>query len=215
MKMLIHSLTATLGVAVLAGMFPSMATAGCGDGLGSPRVHPSSWHPQYGQPRLLRAALGAPADQDDEDADRASIVGFWHFKFVVGGKTVDAGFQQWHSDGTEITNSGGHPPNTSNFCLGVWEKVGTRQYRLSHFALPWNPTLGDVYPGTNIPMGQPVGTVHIEGRVTLAPDGQSFSGTFTSTFYDESGNEVPSLYQEGTFTGTRINVNTSFAEIPN
>jgi hypothetical protein len=29
---------------------------------------------------------------------------------------IDAGFAQWHSDGTEIMNS--HAPATSNFCLG-------------------------------------------------------------------------------------------------
>ena len=211
MKTLIHTLTATLGVAVLAGFFPSMATAGCG--AGSPLVQPSSWHAQYEQPRLLLAAFGAPADQDDQDGDNASIVGFWRFKLVVGGATVDAGFQQWHSDGTEIMNSGGHAPNTSNFCLGVWEKVGPREYKLSHFPLPWDPTLGDLYPGTNIPMGQPIGTLHIKAKVTLAPDGQSFTGTFTQVLYDTSGNEVPGSKQEGTYTGTRVNVNTPVSSI--
>ena len=40
------------------------------------------------------------------------IVGFWKVKFVAEGNAgipdgavLDNGFQQWHSDGTEITNS--------------------------------------------------------------------------------------------------------------
>ena len=141
-------------------------------------------------------------------------MGFWHFKLVVAGATVDAGFQQWHSDGTEIMNSGAHPPNTSNFCMGVWEKVGTREYSLSHFALPWNPTLGSLYPNNlNIPMGEPVGTVHLTAKVTLAPDGQSFTGTFTQILYDTSGNQVAGSKQQGTYTGTRITVNTPLSSI--
>jgi hypothetical protein len=200
-------LAITLAVVGLALWLAPNCAAQCGSST-QPKAAPSSWHPQYGPPRFLLAAFGASAHQDDPDADSVSIVGFWHFKFVVGGATVDEGFQQWHSDGTEIMNSGGHPPNTSNFCLGVWEKAGAREYKLSHFPLPWNPTLGDLYPGTNIPMGQPVGTLHIKAKVTLAPDGQSFTGTFTQMLYDTSGNPVPGSKQEGTYTGTRVNVNT-------
>ena len=29
------------------------------------------------------------------------------------------------------------PPSTGNFCLGVSQKVGERQYKLNHFAIAW------------------------------------------------------------------------------
>jgi hypothetical protein len=35
---------------------------------------------------------------------------------------IDWGFQQWHSDGTEITNSGGQLPATGNFSTGSGNK---------------------------------------------------------------------------------------------
>jgi hypothetical protein len=57
---------------------------------------------------------------------------------------IDSGYVQWHSDGTEIMNSG-RPPQNGDFCLGVWEKTGRSRYKLNHFALgnvidPTNPT---------------------------------------------------------------------------
>ena len=72
-------------------------------------------------------ALVAPAGQDDPDSGSQTIVGFWHVKFVSEGSEgipdgteVDAGYSQWHSDGTEIMNSAGRSPITGSFCLGVW-----------------------------------------------------------------------------------------------
>jgi hypothetical protein len=58
------------------------------------------------------------------------IVGFWHFKFILGPNTIDAGTQQWHSDGIEVINSGARSPITGSVCLGVWKKVGERHYKL-------------------------------------------------------------------------------------
>jgi hypothetical protein len=55
----------------------------------------------------------------------------WNFQFVSEGNTghnpsipdgaiMDFGYNQIHSDGTEIIHSGGHARATGNFCLGVW-----------------------------------------------------------------------------------------------
>ena len=76
--------------------------------------------------------LAAAAHDDDHDRDRdASIVGLWKFAFTAKGNsgntapfnppdgaTLDAGYVQWHSDGTEIMNSG-RDPASGSFCLGV------------------------------------------------------------------------------------------------
>jgi len=129
-------------------------------------------------------------------------VGFWHVKFVSKGSAgipdgaeVDAGYSQWHSDGTEIMNSAGRSPITSNFCLGVWTKVGERKYKLNHFATAWDPT------GSTL-----IGPANIQEEVTLSADGCKFSGTFTIDQYTEAGNRLAHVV--GDITGTRITVDT-------
>jgi hypothetical protein len=44
---------------------------------------------------------------------------------------VDVGFEQWHSDGTEMLNDT-PPPASGNVCLGTWEKIGPQTYTLVH-----------------------------------------------------------------------------------
>jgi hypothetical protein len=186
---------------VLALAVMPHAVAECG-GFRSSLARPSSWHPQYADARLLRMALVAPAGQDDPDTGNPSMVGFWHVKFVSygsagipNGTEVDAGYSQWHSDGTEIMNSGGRSPITGNFCLGVWKQTGTGTYKLNHFATAWDPT------GTTL-----IGPANIREEVTLASDGNSFSGKFTIDQYDESGNNL--AHVQGKITATRITMDT-------
>jgi hypothetical protein len=52
---------------------------------------------------------------------------------------IDNALVVWHSDYTEIMNSG-RPPQDGDFCLGVWEQVGKSKYKLNHFAwgARWN-----------------------------------------------------------------------------
>jgi hypothetical protein len=106
--------------------------------------------------------------EEDRDAD-PSIVGFWHFKFILGPNTIDAGTQQWHSDGTEVINSGARSPITGSVCLGVWKKVGERHYKLNHRGIGWNAE------GTAL---QEVDAS--EEDVVLSHDGNSYSGTSAS-----------------------------------
>jgi hypothetical protein len=186
---------------VLALSLMPNALAECG-GFRSSLAHPSNWHLQYGDARLLRMALVAPAGQGDQDNGDQSIVGFWHVKFVSSGSAgikngteIDAGYSQWHSDGTEIMNSGGRSPITSNFCLGVWKQTGTGTFKLNHFATAWDST------GATL-----IGPANIREEVTLASDGNSFSGKFAIDQYDEAGNNLGHV--QGSVTGTRITVDT-------
>ena len=167
------------------------------DSLGSPAASV--------QPRLLRAALGG---DEDESAPTPSIVGMWHVKFIAMGnegipdKTeVDAGFAQWHSDGTEIMNSGGRAPSTSSFCLGVWEQTGIRKYSLNHFAISWDPTPSDADPN-----GVILGPASIRENVTLSANGATFSGTFLIVQYDETLKKLAEV--KGNITATRITATT-------
>jgi hypothetical protein len=192
MKTTYRTLALAFGALALAFSFAPNASAQCG-GYPQTKASHSSRNYQPGQARFLQAAYVN---------DDGGIVGFWHVKFVsVGsagipdGTEIDAGYSQWHSDGTEIMNSGGRSPITGSFCLGVWARVGEYKYKLNHLGAAWDPT------GATL-----VGPGHIQEEVTLAPGGNKFSGTFNIDQYDESGNVLAHL--QGTITGTRISVNT-------
>jgi hypothetical protein len=194
MKTFSRTLAGALGALVLALVLVPNATASCGS-LGSPSAVHSNWRGQLGQLRLLRAAYLTVGDEGYREDREDPIVGFWHVKFLAGTTEIDAGYSQWHSDGTEIMNSGAHAPITSNFCLGVWKKVGDCKYKLNHFAISWDPT------GQTL-----IGPVSIREEVTLAPDKNHFSGTFAIEAYDDAGNSLGGA--KGNITGTRIDVDT-------
>lgn len=198
------------GALLVAFALTPASQAQCG-GLGKVLGHRTAWESlqglpsQPGQARLLRTALGA----DDETAPEPSIVGMWHVKFLSMGNTgipdkteLDAGFAQWHSDGTEIMNSGGRAPSTSSFCMGVWEKIGPLKYELNHFAIAWDPT-----PITANPDGVIVGPASIHESVTLSANGESFMGTFVITQYDETLKVLAEV--KGNIKGTRITASTA------
>jgi len=199
-----------LGALLLTLSLSAPASAQCG---GTPQGHHVSWHPQFRQPGLQLASF---TKNDDHWGDEASVVGFWHVKFISDGVSsglspappagaeVDAGYSQWHSDGTEIMNSGHFAPNQSNFCLGVWERTGPREYKLNHFATFWDPTMGTVGPAG--PEGELVGPAQIRESITVAPNGETFAGTFTIDQYDEHLNHL--IHMQGKITATRITVST-------
>ncbi len=197
MKTKCGTLAVSLGALALALLTLPNAGAQCG-GMRKPAAATGYGEMQNGRPHLVRTAL----DLDDLFAGAEPVVGFWHVKFVsVGsqgipdGAEVDAGYSQWHSDGTEIMNSGGRSPITSNFCLGVWKKVGERKYQLNHFATAWDPA------GQHL-----IGPANIRELVTVDRDCKHFSGTFSIDQYDESGNTLAHVV--GNITGARIEVDT-------
>ncbi|MGA9718156.1 MAG: hypothetical protein WBQ79_07725 [Acidobacteriaceae bacterium] len=131
----------------------------------------------------------------NEDKSRGpSIVGFWHFKQMSGMNLFDAGYDQWHSDGTEIYNSGGRAPDTQSFCMGVWQQIGPRHYFLNHRAIGWEPG------GTT-----PAYVATVLEDVTLSPSGNTFSGSYIVKLYDLTGHFLQ-VYSKGKVTGTRITI---------
>jgi hypothetical protein len=206
MKTSCNTIAAIFGGFALALLLAPNSKAQCAT---FPRqgVAPANWQmqPVQSEPRLLRAALTSNDEANgrgESNSDDGTIVGFWHFKFVSIGSAgipdnteIDAGYSQFHSDHTEITNSGGREPKTGNFCLGIWKQVGERKYKLNHFAVGWDAT-GEHFIGP--------GSIHED--LVLSPDGNRFSGTFTVDQYDESGNVL--AHVQGVITGTRITVNT-------
>lgn len=203
MKTISRAITLTLSAGIFVTLFVSKASAGCGD-LSDLRG-PFQFPQQTANARLL--APSAEVQSESPLGLGASIVGLWKVQLISKGNTghnppipdgalIDFGYTQWHSDGTEILNSGGHSPASGNFCLGVWGRTGFLTYELNHFPISYDPTTG-------------VLTTYVELREqdTLSPSGDSYTGTFTLDVYDTSGNHVDHL--GGTVTGTRLTVDST------
>jgi hypothetical protein len=210
MKSISRTIALTLSAAVFGALFVSNAWAGCGDlsTLQGPFVFPQA------SPRLVRSTASAASAETAyaRGPARASIVGLWNVQFLSQGNTghnpsipdgalIDWGFNQWHSDGTELLNSGGHAANTGNFCMGVWGQTGFLTFELNHYALSYDATSGSL---ANI--------VNIREQVTLSPSGDSYNGTFTIDVYDPNGSHVDHV--AGNITATRVTVDTLFTTKP-
>jgi len=129
----------------------------------------------------------------------------WNIQFISQGNTahnppipdgaqIDFGYTQWHSDGTELMNSGGHTPVTGNWCMGTWVRSGFFSYELSHWALSYDATSQAL-----------TATINIREQVTLDPSGNEFTGTFTITVLNPTtGVQLDHL--TGILAGQRVTV---------
>jgi hypothetical protein len=188
----------TLAVLAVIALFSTQALAQCGFAA-KYKFKSQAWHGSATSALLLNVSDGS---------DNNSVVGMWRFTFTSQGNNVaplfipdgvvlDHGFAQWHSDGTEITNSN-RIPSTGNFCLGVWAKVGPSHYQLNHFAMGFDDGVHQSYS-------------NIREDLTLSADGDSFSGTFSISIFDLQGHAGPVI--SGTLTGTRVKLNTTVQDI--
>jgi hypothetical protein len=198
MKAMYRGLIVVLAVATVALALAPMAAAECGSLNAGPNpgalLKPQAWNGSDD----LSASLMLVSDNDP-------VVGFWKVKLtakdtpgIPDGTVLDDGFQQWHSDGTEIMNSS-RVPATGNFCMGVWKKTAPSKYRLNHFGLSWD--LSNTY----------VGPANIRSNIVLSNDGNKFTGTFTIDQYDTNGNVLAHL--QGQIVGKRVTVYTGVASV--
>ena len=162
----------------------SGAYAACGD---EALAQHASWQDNQAASLFHRAAVNS--------FGTSPIVGMWSFTMTSGGQTADFGYQQWHSDGTELMNSGGRAPASENFCMGVWRQVSTNRFHLNHLALSYDPSSGTLNARVNI-----------KEDVTVNPAGTSYSGTFTLDVYDPSG-KTAVAHQSGQVTAQRVPAN--------
>jgi hypothetical protein len=205
MKFLTQLSTVALSVGIFAGLSVPNAYAGCGDlsGLQGPF--------QLVDPKLEAQAFVqrvASADFNERGVPwNPSITGMWQFRMISKGNTghvppipdgalLDFGYQQWHSDGTEVVNSGGHSPASANWCIGVWSQTGFLTYEMNHFPIAYNPTTGEI-----------ANYINVRGQITLSPGGDSYSGTFTIDVYDLMGTHVDHL--AGNVLAKRITVDST------
>ena len=154
---------------------------------------------------LLVIALTTPMAMADNDKADNSVVGMWRAVFRIGnadGPVFDETFQQFHSDGTEGMISNGFPPALGNVCLGVWKRVGSREYKLRHMTWNWSSTFNDFF---GVP-GSFAGRFEMVVNLSVDPHGTSFSGTWAAKNFDVSDNHIPELDAEGVVRATRITV---------
>ncbi len=198
-KMRIVSMLSAL---VFAALVIPYAHAGCG------QYQPASFklnsQHMFGSPYLL---LASSPGGDEPAAAEPSIVGTWKEHWisegsegVPDGTEIDAGYAQWHSDGTEINISGLRSPLTGNVCLGEWIKTGPRQYRMNHFGISYDPT------GLHL-----VGPARIQQWLTLSEKGLGTSGRFTIDQWDESGTLLAHI--QGKILGSRVTMETGFQKV--
>lgn len=182
------TLVAALALLFLAAFTPS-AFAQCGTGL----LGHSEAAPSFGQSFAVPpAALASQTGKKPAGTTSLpSIVGLWNVQFISNNQVVDVAFDGWHEDGTEVLNDFTNPIN-GNVCLGVWEQISPRAFKLKHPSWYFDNS------------GNLLGTVIIHETVRLSADGNSYTGTYLDDVYDASG-DLLARYS-GKIAATRITV---------
>ncbi len=203
MKTMLRVVPAGLGIAIIAAFLAPGASAGCADVPVRPAAALGSNQHSY----LVQAAYQPARFVLVDSTAGPDVVGLWHVVFTqnktFGGGLFDDSYAAWHSDGTEIMNSGAHSPAYGNFCMGVWTKTGHSTFTLKHIALDYSM--------------QPVGSttpsviVIIREEVTVDRSGNHFTGSFTADIYAPYSSSLPATpgahiatVGAGTVSGDRI-----------
>lgn len=207
MKVTHRAVMTTLSAAVL-GMLLVPAASACA--LSDQPVALANPQPMQDPQDLQQTAASAnlPLElRNLANGKSPTIVGMWSFQFIsmgnmshnpsiADGAELLWGYNQFHSDKTEILNAGTRSPAQQNFCLGVWQKTGEFTYQVNHYALNYNPTTGAL-----------IGKIIVIEMVTVSPGGTAFSGTFVETIFDPTGKQTDQL--SGQVRGQRMTVDTT------
>ncbi len=195
-------LMSAVSALVAASAMAPGAMAQCG--LSEKLAKPTSGQPSIGSPHAMLV---------EASETTAPIVGMWHVVFTAqsmnGAKipntVIDNAMVVFHSDGTEIMNSG-RPAQDGNFCLGVWQQSGKATYFVNH--IPWGGN-----DATNAPsgIGNPSAGSQLLEEVTVSADGKSYSGVFKLDAYDGNGKLAVSF--TGELSATRVTVSTKFESL--
>jgi hypothetical protein len=164
-------LTVSLALLAIVAISPPVLRAACGPSANARAgiVLPPALQQQL--PTQSASAVAASPSLESLPA----ITGFWFVNFYSGGKIWDQGFDEWHSDGTEILNDNAFPPSAGDVCLGVWAEIGHNTFKLKHPA--WNFDANNNFIGTNF----------LYETVTIDDDHDSYRGYFVFDTYDLSG----------------------------
>ena len=185
----------TVTLSIIAAAASACGTAGACD------LRPGAAPAEQAAAAAFAAGIAAQAAGASHAATIADppIVGMWRFAFVApdGISVLDWGYQTWHGDGTEITNSGGRPAKNGNFCTGVWRNSGWRSYSLNHWAIQWG------HP-PDFDENTLDGLVNVREHVTVGRSGDTLSGTVSLDLYATDGTTLLAHIGDASVTGTRV-----------
>src|SRR5271169_189290 len=155
-----HKTLVILCSVALLGSLAGSASGQCGAGAaGRAPFLPQPQIQTLGASTTVSAAANDPGDR--------SIVGLWDTQWqqLSPGPAAffDEGYDQFHSDGTEVLNDI-PAPSTGNICLGVFVKTGRLSYDLHHVF--WT------FDGS----GNLIGRGEWDSKITLAKSGASYNG---------------------------------------
>jgi hypothetical protein len=158
-----------------AAIFTTSAAAKCG-----PQKSANAALLARMQPLMMKVQPKRAVNPDDAAAPAAepSITGLWSIQVTAEGQLVDAGFDMWMSDGTEILNDF-TAPAAGAVCIGTWTKTAPFTYSLKH------PTY--IFDESNVNL---IGVGIIRETITLDRTGNSYTGTTTFDLYDLLGNPL-------------------------
>lgn len=168
-----------VAIALLAclGLFGTSANAACKPGSSAAGGLRAA---QFLHAPALTQQLKSFGDEDGNDDDaNESIVGLWRVSFISD-LFPDEGFDQFHSDGTEILNDTA-PPQPANgagtICLGVFKKIGPRTYKLKHPF--WIFDASGKFAGSGVFLEE----------IVVHKGGKTYGGSFTVITYDANGSQ--------------------------
>jgi hypothetical protein len=134
----------------------------------------------FGAGRASASKQAKPMSAAPDDSTNNSIVGVWDALFFTAPNTLfDEGYDQFHSDGTEIMNDIPNPA-FGNVCLGVFVQTGSRTYSLHHVFWNFDPS------------GNLAGRGIWDSSLTLDKGGNSYTGAWTITNFDLAGHKITS-----------------------
>jgi hypothetical protein len=116
------------------------------------------------------------------------IVGTWHVSYTTEGSASGQAFIQWHNDGTEWENIS-FPVLGGNICMGSWKVLDRWHVYRNHWGWLFND-------------GVVAGYFNERETDTVGWDGNSYTGSNDTKFYDLSGTKTMEL--TGTATARRI-----------
>jgi hypothetical protein len=120
--------------------------------------------PQMAPLNLNQEALPARSGAGEQ------IVGTWHVAYTTEGSASGQALIQWHSDGTEWENIS-FPVLGGNICMGSWKALDRWHVYRNHWGWLFND-------------GVVAGYFNETETDTLSWDGNSYTGTNDTKFYD-------------------------------
>jgi uncharacterized protein (DUF2147 family) len=125
-----------------------------------------------------------------------TVIGLWHAIYTdTSGAVFNDSFKSWHVDGTEV-ESAFLSPGGGNVCMGVWKQTDFRTVKLHHTGWLYN---------VDTPKATATNYFTVDEVVTVAPNGKTYTGTFTFKVWTFDGTAVLKEVT-GTIAATRITV---------